>query len=158
MVDQALVVNDHGDPVLGAFATLAGSSQDERNVVGINAGAGLAVFGPVPSRPRDVLGAAFSTVRFTSDFRQHEAIAGTPVGRGQTVLEVTYQLAIAPWLVVQPDAQFFFDPAFSRRDAYALGGEVVPISCRTPSSASRGAARWLEREPLSGPGPKEEHP
>ena len=50
-----------------------------------------------------------------------------PVGQGQTVLEVTYQVAIAPWLVVQPDAQFFFDPAFSRRDAYALGVAMAVI-------------------------------
>jgi carbohydrate-selective porin OprB len=40
---------------------------------------------------------------------------------------VTYQLAIARWLVVQPDAQFFFDPAFSARAAQAVGVEVVAI-------------------------------
>jgi hypothetical protein len=28
---------------------------------------------------------------------------------------------------VQPDAQFFFAPAFSRRDAYALGVEMAVI-------------------------------
>jgi hypothetical protein len=28
---------------------------------------------------------------------------------------------------VQPDAQFFFDPAFSRRDAYAFGLQTVVI-------------------------------
>jgi len=37
------------------------------------------------------------------------------------------QDVIAPWLVVQPDAQFFFAPAFSRRDAYALGVEIAVI-------------------------------
>jgi carbohydrate-selective porin OprB len=43
------------------------------------------------------------------------------VGGGQTVVELNYQLAIAPWLVIQPDAQFFFDPAISGRNAQALG-------------------------------------
>lgn len=127
MVDQALIANDRGEPVLGAFASLSGSPQDARNVVGIYADAGLALLGPVPSRPLDVLGAAVSVLRFTQDFQQHEVVAGTPVGHGQTVLEVTYQMAIAPWLVVQPDAQFFFNPAFSRRDAYALGVQMTTI-------------------------------
>jgi hypothetical protein len=36
-------------------------------------------------------------------------------------------VAIAPWLVVQPDAQFFFNPPFSRRDAQAIGVQVVAI-------------------------------
>jgi carbohydrate-selective porin OprB len=74
-----------------------------------------------------VLGLALSVLRFTNDFQQREQAAGTPVGGGQTVLELTYQVTIAPWLVVQPDAQFFFNPAFSRRDAQALGVAVVAI-------------------------------
>jgi porin len=127
MVDQALLADDHGDPVLGVFARITGSPQDTRNVVGLYADGGVAAFGLVPWRPKDVLGAAVSVVRFTNDFQQQEQMAGTPVGSGETVLEVTYQVAIAPWLVVQPDAQFFFNPAFSRRDAQALGGELVAI-------------------------------
>ena len=127
MADQALITNDQGEPVLGAFASLGGSPQDDHNVIGLNASAGLALFGPLPSRQQDVLGAAVSVARFTQDFREHESVAGSPVGNGQTVLEVTYQLAVAPWLVVQPDAQFFFSPAFSRSDAYALGVEMAVI-------------------------------
>ena len=127
MIDQALIANDHGDPVVGAFGRLSGSPQGARNVVGIYADAGVALFGPLPSRPKDVLGVAVSVLRFTNDFQQREETAGTPVGGGQTVLELTYQVTIAPWLVVQPDAQFFFNPAFSRRDAQALGVTVVAI-------------------------------
>src|SRR5215470_10960130 len=127
MVDQGLTTNDRGEPVIGAFASLGGSPQDVHNVIDLNASAGLTLFGPLPSRRQDVLGAAVSVARFTQDFRQHESVAGSSVGHGQTVLEVTYQLAVAPWLVVQPDAQFFFAPAFSRRDAYALGVEMATI-------------------------------
>ena len=124
MVDHALIADDQGKPVLGAFARLAGSPQDARNVVSVDADAGLALFGPLRSRANDVLGVAVSLFRFTDDFRRQSR---TMFGRGQTVLEVTYQLAIAPWLVVQPDAQFFFDPAFSARAAQAVGVEVVAI-------------------------------
>jgi porin len=127
MVDQALLASATGDPILGTFARISGSPQDARNVVGIYADAGLAWFGPLASRPKDVLGIAVSVLRFTNDFQQQQSAAGTPVGGGETVLEVTYQVQIAPWLVLQPDAQFFFNPASSRRDAQALGGELVAI-------------------------------
>jgi porin len=113
--------------VLGVFAEITGSPQDLRNVVGLYAGGGIALFGPLPSRPKDVLGLAGSVLRFTNDFQAHEEAAGTPVGAGEAVLELTYQIAIAPWLVVQPDAQFFFNPPFSRRDAQAIGAQVVAI-------------------------------
>ncbi len=122
MVDQALLADDHGKPVLGAFARISGSPQDVRNVVSVYADAGLAWFGPIPTRADDVLGLALSLFRFTGDFQRRSRAT---FGPGQTVLELTYQVALAPWLVVQPDAQFFFDPAFSARDAQALGVEVV---------------------------------
>jgi porin len=127
MVDQAVATNEHGDPLVGVFAAISGSPQDARNVVGLYAAGGIALFGPIPSRPKDVLGLALSVLRFTNDFQAHEEAAGTPVGGGETVLELTYQVAIAPWLVVQPDAQFFFNPPFSRRDAQAIGVQVVAI-------------------------------
>ena len=127
MVDQALVADDSGAPVLGAFARIAGSSQDRANVVSVYGDGGLAWFGPIPSRPDDVLGIAFSVPRFTDDFQQQEQAAGTPVGGGETALEATYQIAVAPWLIVQPDAQFFFNPSTSRRNAQALGCEVSVV-------------------------------
>lgn len=127
MVDQALIASDAGDPILGAFARVAGSSQDRNNVVGFYADGGLAWFGPIAWRPDDVIGVAVSVLRFTQDFQQQEEAAGTPIGGGETALEVTYQIAVAPWLVVQPDAQFFFDPAYSRRDAQALGCQASVI-------------------------------
>ena len=127
MIDQTLIANERGDPALGVFARASGSPQDARNVVSLYADAGVAVLGLLPGRPNDVVGAAVSVLRFTSDFQEQTQASGAPVGSGQTVLEVTYQVALTPWLVVQPDAQFFFDPAFSSTDAQAIGAEVVAI-------------------------------
>ena len=127
MIDQALLADDQGNPIIGGFARMSGSPQDTRNVVSVYADSGIALFGLVPGRPKDVLGAAFCVMRFTNDFQQQEEMDGTPVGTGTAALEVTYQIAIAPWLVVQPDAQFFFNPSFSRRDAQAIGGQLVAM-------------------------------
>jgi porin len=123
MIDQALLM--HGDdPLLGAFARMSGSPQDARNVVSVYADAGLAVFGPFWSRPDDVTGVAVSILRFTNDFQS--STTGV-VGSGEIALEVTYQAAIAPWLIVQPDFQCFFDPPISGRDAQALGVQAVAV-------------------------------
>jgi porin len=127
MIDQALVVDAHGAPTVGVFARMTGSPQEARNVVGIYADAGLDWFGPLAWRPRDALGVAVSVLRFTPDFEHQSQESGMPVGGGETVFEMTYQAAIAPWLVVQPDLQFFPDPPSGRPDAYALGGQLVVI-------------------------------
>jgi len=127
MIDQALLADDQGNPIVGAFARMAGSSQDKTNVVGLYADGGVAWFGPIPARPDDVAGIALSVLRYTEDFQQQEQSVGTPVGGGETAMEVTYQINVMPWLVIQPDAQFFFNPATSRRDAQALGLEVSVI-------------------------------
>ena len=34
-----------------------------------------------------------------------------PIRNSETVLEVTYQCQVAPWLIVQPDFQYVFNPA-----------------------------------------------
>jgi porin len=34
----------------------------------------------------------------------------TPARRGETYIEATYQYQVAPWLQLQPDAQYVFDP------------------------------------------------
>ena len=94
MIDQAIVASDAGDPVLGAFLRVSGSTQDRLNVVGLYADGGIAWYGPIASRPDDVLGLAASILRFTSDYRARQQSVGTPVGAGETVLELTYQAEI----------------------------------------------------------------
>lgn len=127
MIDQALLASAEGDPVLGAFVRLAGSTLESINPVGFYAEGGLTWFGPVPSRPDDVLGIAASALRYTSAYQRQTQAAGDAVGGGETILEVTYQINVTPWLVVQPDAQFFFNPSYSRRDAQALGCQASVV-------------------------------
>jgi porin len=126
MIDQALLARASDDPVLAAFARISGSMPSSRSAVGIYADAGLA-WCDIPSRPNDMVGIAVSILRYTGTYEEQTAARDMPVGPGETVLEVTYQFAVAPWLVIQPDAQFFFDPSVSRRDAQAIGGEVLIV-------------------------------
>lgn len=127
MADQALIADANGDPLLAAFARLTGSPQQDRNAVWIYADTGLAWFGPLPARRGDVLGLAVSLLRWTAAYRDQTRAARMPVGDGESLLELTYQIAVTPWLVIQPDAQFFFNPSSSRRDAQVLGGELAVV-------------------------------
>ena len=84
-----------------------GYSAEDRNPVGYYAGLGGALTGPWAVRPKDVLGLAVAHARTAAGVRDY--IPG--IQRGETVIELTYQMAPWPWLVVQPDVQYVFDPA-----------------------------------------------
>lgn len=124
MIDQALIEHPDGTPRLGAFARMSGTSQDTNTVVGLYADGGLALYGPMSWRPNDVLGVAMSILRFTDPFI---AESDHVYGDGEAALELTYQLVLTPWLIVQPDFQCFFNPAISRRDAQALGIQALAL-------------------------------
>ena len=58
------------------------------------------------------------------------ALAGMPrlVRRGEAVLELTYQVQVAPWWQVQPTVQYIFDPvgqADPNRPGRPLGDALV---------------------------------
>ena len=113
-----------GTARLGLFSHIAGTPQPANTVVDYYFDIGLVWFGPWPSRQDDALGLAFADTHFADDFRDelHDT-----VGAGEQVLELTYQIAVTPWLVVQPDFQCFFNPTTSRRDAQALGVQAVAL-------------------------------
>jgi porin len=122
IVDQALQVDDQGNPVVGVFARFSCSPEDGADVVTLYGDAGLNVFGLVRSRPADVLGLAGSVARYSDAFRESRQL---PSG-GAAVLDLTYQIAATPGLVVQPDLQYVIDPiAAGANDATVIGLEVV---------------------------------
>lgn len=120
MLDQAILADAAGEPRLGLFARIAVNEQFDRNPITLNAEAGLNLYEPLPFRPDDVLGLAFGTTRFGEDIRR----LLPEVPEGETVLEATYQAHLTPWLMIQPDLQYFFSPAISRRDSLFLGLEI----------------------------------
>ncbi|MBM4244950.1 MAG: carbohydrate porin [Deltaproteobacteria bacterium] len=122
IVDQALRLDARGNPAVGVFARFSWSPDDGRSAITIYGDAGLNVFGPIRGRPEDVLGFAGSVGRYADAFRRGEQ----PPSGGAAALELTYQIAATPWLVVQPDLQYLIDPiAAGATDAIVIGLEMV---------------------------------
>lgn len=122
--DLVLVSNQAGSPVLACFGRAGFSPQSDRSMVSFYADAGLNWFGPLPGRPQDVAGAAFSYTQFGKEYRRTTAPQG--VSSAESVLELTYRAQIRPWLALQVDLQFLFNPALnpnssSRDTATVLG-------------------------------------
>jgi porin len=119
-LDQAILADAAGEPRLGFFARIAVNERLNDNPIVLNTEAGLNLYRPLAFRPDDVLGLGFGTTRFGDRIRR----LLTDLPRGETVVELTYQAQLTPWLMIQPDLQWFLSPAISRRDALLLGLEI----------------------------------
>ncbi|MBV8214598.1 MAG: carbohydrate porin [Verrucomicrobia bacterium] len=97
-------------PAIGVWSRIGGAPA-ERNLVTFYADGGVSVLAPLPGRNDDVLaiGAACSKVsHHASQFNQ--TAGGQPLS-AESVLEVTYNLQLAPWWQLQPDIQYYLKPS-----------------------------------------------
>lgn len=124
------------DQGIGVFTRLMGAPGD-RNLVNFYVDAGVTWKGAIPGRDSDTAGLAFGLARTSDTASQLDSDArrlsgGTyPVRRHESVLELTYQVQMAPWWQVQPTAQYVFNinggvpnpvsPAKRLGDAAVLG-------------------------------------
>ena len=74
---------------------------------------GLAYTGLLPGREQDQLGFAVSSGRASDSLRNSRRARGTPIENNEIVFELTYILTPLPWLVLQPDIQWFINPGLS---------------------------------------------
>ena len=121
---------------IGVFARAMGSPGD-RNLVNVYIDAGIAWKAPFARRANDTAGLAFGLSRVSDTASQLDAdtarLTGKPypIRRHESVLEATYQAQLAPWLQLQPTAQYVFNlnggvpnpqqPAKRLGDAAVLG-------------------------------------
>jgi porin len=116
VVDQVLWrptgTSDRG---LSGFIRLGGDPAN-RNLVEFHADTGLSYTGLFQGRDTDVIGIAVAYERI-SDAQQNlardqRAFGGVdvPLPDFESALELSYQTQIAPWWLVQPDAQVIFHP------------------------------------------------
>lgn len=100
VVEQKLCKEPIGVDV---FARI-GVAQEDRAMVSFGADAGVNLTGLIPGRPVDVLGIGLIYARISRDFAR--AQPDRHRWGNETVLEVTYRIAFAPWLSLQPDVQY----------------------------------------------------
>lgn len=100
---------------LGAFLRIGGAPGD-RNLIDLEIDTGLTYKGLLPSRPLDALAVGFAYARIggaarglSADQAFFNGIA-QPIRDYEAVLEVTYQVNVAPWWILQPDFQVIFHP------------------------------------------------
>ncbi|MEQ8661400.1 MAG: carbohydrate porin [Gammaproteobacteria bacterium] len=89
----------------GAFVQV-GFADDERNQFAAYVGGGLTWTGLLPGRAADVAGVAVAHARNSDAFRRLSA----DTERGETTIELSYLMAPAPWLTIEPDLQYVIDP------------------------------------------------
>ena len=120
VADQMLWRN-HVDPnnSLSAFGRVMGAPQSDRNLIGFSMNAGLIYHEPFRYRPDDTFGLGMGYASVTSAIsglnRDTAAFAApgsyNPVQGGETYIEATYQYQVRPWLQLQPDLQYVFNPS-----------------------------------------------
>jgi porin len=105
-----------GGGELTAFARVGGSPAD-RNVIPFYAEAGVAYKGLIPTRDNDSLGLSVDYAPISNrsqgldqDTRFFTGNPFFPIRDHELVLELTYEMQVTPWLTVQPDAQYVFNP------------------------------------------------
>jgi porin len=103
------------DGGIGVFGRIMGAPGD-RNLVNFYVDAGVTWKGAIEVRDSDTagLGVGYARISDTAAKLDSSIAAATggfyPIRRSETVLELTYQAQIAPWLQVQPTAQYIFNP------------------------------------------------
>ncbi|MHB8885097.1 MAG: carbohydrate porin [Methylovirgula sp.] len=106
------------DQGLGLFFRFMGAPSD-RNLVDFDLYTGANYKGIIPGRPDDTAGVGLIYTRVSDQVSQLDMDFGTvsggwyPVRHAETVLELTYQVQMAPWWTLQPDFQYVFNPGGS---------------------------------------------
>jgi len=116
VVDQTLWKKPGTDTQgISAFLQVM-TAPDDRNLSSLFIAGGFNWNGPLPGRSSDIAGIAATFAGIGTAARQFSEdlifYAGTGVAysTGETVIEATYKVQLAPWLFVQPDLQYVVNP------------------------------------------------
>ena len=130
VADQTLWWLNPGEArAVGVFARMEGAP-GRANLLSFGLNAGLTLKAPWPGRDNDTLGIGYGLARISgaaSGFDQ-DAIrfsgSPMPVRSSESLIELTYQAQIAPWWIVQPDAQYVLMPGGGVANPLAPGQRV----------------------------------
>jgi porin len=95
--------------------------------------AGLIYNGPIPGRDRDTAGLGIAYGQFSDELQRSQRLeqklngSSNGVQHFEMILELTYQIELAPHLIVQPDAQYIIRPGGTGNipDALVLGVQIA---------------------------------
>ncbi len=117
LIDQALWREKNSSTQgLNAFARVTYSPQTSRNLITWYFDTGLAYIGLFERRPEDIIGLGFAWAKFTpflnGQISAQNILAGTqtPMATAESLIELTYQAPISPWLTLQPFFQYAVNP------------------------------------------------
>lgn len=114
IVDQPLFPAKDSTGGFTLFARLMGAPGD-RNLIDLYLDGGVTYKGPF-GRSSDTVGLALGYARIGDAARQLDQDVASfsgqpyPIRSNESVLELTYQLQLAPWWQLQPDFQYVFNP------------------------------------------------
>jgi len=117
-VADQMVWRSGRDPnrTLSLFTRIMGTPEADRNLVDFSANLGFVLRDPLTYRTADTfgvgLGYAHVSRRVAGADRDAALASGayTPVRSDETFVEATYQYPFTPWLQLQPDVQYVFNP------------------------------------------------
>jgi porin len=117
VADQLVWVDpQEGDRTINLFARAMGTPEQSRNLIDFSLNAGMVFHEPFLHRDDDTFGIGMGFAQVSGQAAaldqdtQFYTGAYTPVRSSETFVEVTYQYAVAPWLMLQPDVQYVFNP------------------------------------------------
>ncbi|HEY3920218.1 MAG TPA: carbohydrate porin, partial [Stellaceae bacterium] len=127
------------DRTINIFARAMGTPEADRNLIDASLNLGLTFHEPFLHRDDDTFGIGIGfahvsrraadldadTANFTGVFN--------PARTSETFIETTYSYAVAPWMQVQPDFQYVFNPGGGLANAAGTGkiGNEAVIGIRT---------------------------
>jgi porin len=117
---KAPVAVEKSDQGVGWFGRV-GFAPADRNFISFYFDTGLSYKGLIPTRDDDTIGIGFGYAQLSDGARSSLADEGSSPTGAEMVIELTYQAALTPWLVVQPDLQYIINPGAST----GLGNALV---------------------------------
>ena len=116
------------DEGLGFFGR-TGFTPPDRNAVDFFFDMGFTYKGPIPGRSDDSIGLAYGFAALSPEARKDIGAAGGDGAVSEMVLEATYQCVLAPWCILQPDAQLIVNPGGDNAapNAFVIGARLAII-------------------------------
>lgn len=94
---------------LNLFGRIMGSP-DKQNMISFFFNGGITMAAPLPGRENDQMGMDFGIGKVSSRLAGLDRDSGNKAQTTEELVELTYQAQVTPWLVLQPDVQYVFNP------------------------------------------------